>query len=58
MKLSEYDKVVGTYKAYVSNFLICDLRSGHFRDIVGKWAKMNSVSCNSRMKIIEAILLM
>ena len=38
MKLSEYDKVIGTYKMYISDFYIGDLRSGHFRDlpIIGK----------------------
>ena len=30
MKLSEYDKVIGTYKMYISDFDIGDLRSGHF----------------------------
>ena len=43
MKLSEYDKVIGTYKMYISDFFyIDDLRSGHFRDlpIISQWAKI------------------
>ena len=42
MKLSEYDKVIGTYKMYISDFDIGDLRSGHFRDIpiISQWAKI------------------
>ena len=33
MQLSEYDKVIGTYKMYISDFDIGDLRPGHFRDL-------------------------
>ena len=43
MKLSEYDKVIGTYKMYILDFYIGDLRSGHFRDlpiIISQWAKI------------------
>ena len=41
MKLSEYDKVIGTYKMYVSDFYIGDLRSGHFRDLpLGRYKSM------------------
>ena len=40
MKLSEYDKVIGTYKMYLLDFYIGDLRSGHFRDIISQWAKI------------------
>ena len=43
MKLSEYDKVIGTYKMYILDFFyIGDLRSGHFRDlpIISQWAKI------------------
>ena len=38
MKRSEYDKVIGTYKMYISDLYIGDFRSGHFRDlpIIGK----------------------
>ena len=38
MNLSEYDKVVVTYKNMSQISCICDLRSGHFHDIgqVGK----------------------
>ena len=50
MKLSEYDKVVGTYKTYISDFYICDPRSGHFHDLISQWAKINSVSS---IKVIE-----
>ena len=41
MKLSEYDKVIGIYKMYISDFDIGDLRSDHFRDlpIISQWAK-------------------
>ena len=42
MKLSEYDKVIGTYKMYILDFDIGDLRSGRFRDlpIISQWAKI------------------
>ena len=42
MKLSEYDKVIGTYKIYSWIFDIGDLRSGHFRDlpIISQWANI------------------
>ena len=33
MKLSKYDEVIGTYKMYISDFYIGDLRAGHFRDL-------------------------
>ena len=42
MKLSEYDKVVGTYKAYVSNFLylwVVTLGQVIFVTLSSKWAK-------------------
>ena len=42
MKLSEYDKVINTYKMYILDFDIGDLRSGHFCDlpIISQWAKI------------------
>ena len=42
MKHSEYDKVIGTYKMFISDFDIGDLMSGHFRDlpIISQWAKI------------------
>ena len=34
MKLSKYDKVIGTYKICISDFFyIGDLSSGYFRDL-------------------------
>ena len=45
MKLSEYDKIIGTYKMYISDFDIGELRSGHFRDlpIIVNGQKLNSL---------------
>ena len=34
MKLSEYDRVIGTYKIYISDFYISDL------PIISRWAKI------------------
>ena len=50
MKLSEYDKVIGTYISSISwIFDIGDLRSGHFRDlpIITQWPKLNSMFYSS-----------
>ena len=44
MKLWEYDKVIGTYKMFISDFYIGDLRSGHFRDLS---IKVNGHKLNS-----------
>ena len=42
MKLSEYDRVIGTKKCICWIFDIGDLRPGHFHDlpIISQWAKI------------------
>ena len=41
MNLSKYDKIIISYKTYISDFYIGDLRWDHFCDlpIIGQWAK-------------------
>ena len=34
MKLSEYDRVIGTDKKHITDFDSCDIRPGHFRDLL------------------------
>ena len=61
MTLSEYDKVALPTKRVSQILYICDLRSGHYRDLpnLSQRAKNKlSVSCISWMKLIESILIM
>ena len=58
MKLSEYDKVISTYKMCISDFFyIGDLTSGHFRDlpIISQWAKIKLLFYASSCAYMNAI---